>query len=87
MGFHCPERQTVADFLTSLTSPAERVVAEGYEGRAPKTPDEFAQRWKASPEYKALVEEIEEYNREYAVGGHHADKFLASRRAQQSKNQ
>lgn len=31
MGYECPQRQTVADFLTSLTNPAERVVKSGYE--------------------------------------------------------
>lgn len=87
MGFHCPDRQTVADFLTSLTSPIERVVAKGFEGRVPQTPDEFAARWKASPEYAALIAEIEEYNNEFTVGGKHAEKFLESRQAQQSKGQ
>ena len=41
MGFYCPPRQTTADFLTSLTSPAEREVRLGFEGRVPNTPDEF----------------------------------------------
>ncbi|RMD43205.1 hypothetical protein DV735_g1891, partial [Chaetothyriales sp. CBS 134920] len=42
LGFECPSRQTTADFLTSLTNPAERVVRKGFEGRTPNTPDEFA---------------------------------------------
>jgi hypothetical protein len=36
------ERQTTADFLTSLTSPAERIVKPGFENMVPRTPDEFA---------------------------------------------
>jgi ATP-binding cassette, subfamily G (WHITE), member 2, PDR len=45
LGFECPSRQTTADFLTSLTNPAERVVCQGFEGKAPSTPDEFAAAW------------------------------------------
>ncbi|KAG0161728.1 hypothetical protein PDIDSM_1159 [Penicillium digitatum] len=58
MGFHCPERQTTADFLTSLTSPSERLVRPGFEESVPRTPDEFAARWKESPERKQLLAEI-----------------------------
>ena len=46
MGFECPERQTTADFLTSLTSPQERRVRPGFEGRVPETPDQFVTAWK-----------------------------------------
>lgn len=87
MGFHCPERQTVADFLTSLTSDLERTTMPGYEKTAPSTPDEFVQRWKASEEYHALRREIEEYNREFPIGGENLQRFVASRKAQQSRGQ
>ncbi|OQE13583.1 hypothetical protein PENFLA_c046G04191 [Penicillium flavigenum] len=59
MGFHCPYRQTTADFLTSLTSPSERLVRPGFEDSVPRTPDEFAARWKDSPERKQVLAEIE----------------------------
>ncbi|CAG7944618.1 unnamed protein product [Penicillium nalgiovense] len=59
MGFHCPDRQTTADFLTSLTSPSERLVRPGFEDSVPRTPDEFAARWKDSPERKQVLAEIE----------------------------
>jgi ABC-type multidrug transport system ATPase subunit len=59
MGFHCPDRQTTADFLTSLTSPSERLVRPGFEDTVPRIPDEFATRWKESPERKQLLAEIE----------------------------
>ncbi|RDL32403.1 uncharacterized protein BP5553_08859 [Venustampulla echinocandica] len=45
MGFECPDRQTAADFLTSMTSSRERVSRPGFAGRVPCTPDEFAQAW------------------------------------------
>lgn len=87
LGFDCPDRQTTADFLTSMTSPLERIVRTGFENRAPRTPDEFASVWKASPEFAALQAEITAYNEEYVIGGQHLQEFKASRRAQQSKHQ
>ncbi|KAJ5578431.1 ABC multidrug transporter C [Penicillium hispanicum] len=87
MGFECPERQTTADFLTSLTSPAERIVKPGFENVVPRTPDEFAGAWKASTEYRNLMREIEEYDQSYPLGGESLQKFIDSRRAMQAKNQ
>lgn len=43
MGFDCPPRQTIANFLASLTSPNERRVQPGYEAQVPRTPSELAQ--------------------------------------------
>ncbi|KAF1950929.1 putative multidrug resistance ABC transporter [Byssothecium circinans] len=87
MGFDCPDRQTDADFLTSMTSAIERVVRPGWEDRVPRTPDEFAQRWKDSPERAQLLKEIDAYEQKYPVGGEHLQKFTESRRAQQAKGQ
>lgn len=87
MGFYCPERQTTADFLTSLTSDLERRVQPDFEGKTPSTPDEFESRWKASPEYKALLQDIAEYNQQNALGGEALEQFKASRRAQQARRQ
>ncbi|GFF23501.1 ABC transporter CDR4 [Aspergillus udagawae] len=87
MGFDCPERQTTADFLTSLTSPSERVVKPGFEGKVPQTPDEFVTAWKSSEAYAKLMREIDEYDREFPIGGASLEKFIESRRAMQAKNQ
>ncbi|KAK1966044.1 hypothetical protein LY78DRAFT_579238 [Colletotrichum sublineola] len=65
LGFHCPERQTTPDFLTSMTSPNERRIKPGYEHTAPRTPDEFAARWKQSQDHAALIATIEGYDREH----------------------
>lgn len=62
LGFVRPNRATTADFLTSLTNPAERIVKEGFEHRVPKGPDEFAQAWNASREARRLTREIEAFN-------------------------
>jgi ATP-binding cassette subfamily G (WHITE) protein 2 (PDR) len=87
MGFECPDRQTTADFLTSMTSPQERVVREGWASRVPRTPDDFAVRWKESANYKRLQEELEAYDTKYPIGGESFEKFKESRKAQQAKHQ
>ncbi|PNY28748.1 ABC transporter CDR4 [Tolypocladium capitatum] len=87
LGFDCPARQTTPDFLTSMTSPLERVVRPGFEGKVPRTPDEFAVAWKSSAERKALQAEIEDYNTAHPINGPDAEAFRASRQAQQAKGQ
>ncbi|KAK3381978.1 ABC-2 type transporter-domain-containing protein [Podospora didyma] len=87
LGFECPARATTPDFLTSMTSPLERIVRPGFEGKVPRTPDEFATAWKNSAEYKALHAEIEEYKLTHPINGPDAEAFRASRQAQQAKGQ
>jgi len=87
MGFVCPPRQTDADFLTSMTSAAERRVRKGYEGRVPRTATDFANAWKTSPEHAALMKEIEQYEIDHPIGGTDLQKFTESRRLQQAKGQ
>ena len=87
LGFECPARATTPDFLTSMTSPQERIVRPGFEGRAPRTPDEFAAAWKASADYKALQAEIEEYKQSHPINGPDAVAFRESKKAQQAKGQ
>ncbi|KAM7221761.1 ABC-2 type transporter domain containing protein [Rhypophila decipiens] len=87
LGFDCPPRQTTPDFLTSMTSPLERIVRPGFEGKAPRTPDEFATAWKNSMAYKQLQAEIEEYKSTHPINGPDAEAFRASRKAQQAKGQ
>ncbi|KAK8195678.1 ABC-2 type transporter-domain-containing protein [Phyllosticta capitalensis] len=87
MGFDCPDRQTTPDFLTSMTSPQERVVRAGWEDKVPRTPDEFAQRWKDSQDRAQLLRDIEAYDQKYKIGGEYYERFKESRKAQQSKGQ
>ncbi|KAK9464577.1 ABC-2 type transporter-domain-containing protein [Lipomyces arxii] len=86
MGFTCPSRQTTGDFLTSLTSPAERMVKPGFENRVPRTADEFAARWKASTLCASVRQEIDEFNDQYPLSGHSFDYFVDSRKANQSQH-
>lgn len=85
MGFHCPPRQTTADFLTSLTNPSEREVRPGFESRVPRTADEFAKAWQASNDRKELLQEIEAFDQEFPTGGDQLAKFRESRKNDQAK--
>jgi ATP-binding cassette subfamily G (WHITE) protein 2 (PDR) len=87
LGFYCPDRQTTADFLTSMTSAQERIVRDGFEQRAPRSPDEFAARWKASTTRAKLMTELDQYEKDYPMDSEHLEKFKESRRAQQAKAQ
>jgi hypothetical protein len=87
MGFESAPRQTTADFLTSLTSPTERIVKPGYEDKTPRTAAEFVVAWKRTPEYAALIRDIEAYEDKYPIGGPSVAEFTAWRRAQQAPQQ
>lgn len=60
LGFTCSDLATTADFLTSLTNPAERNVREGYELLVPQTPEEFENVWRTSDDRARLMEEIKD---------------------------
>lgn len=85
MGFDCPDRQTTADFLTSLTSPTERRARKGFEHLVPRTPDEFAARWRDSLERKQLLADIENFQNEFPIGGSKRQEFDRSRAAEKAK--
>ncbi|CAG8940173.1 unnamed protein product [Penicillium salamii] len=62
LGFYCSDRQTTPDFLTSITSPAERTIREGYQGPLYLDPDSLAQAYLQSPHYAMLQKEFAEYS-------------------------
>ncbi|KAH0534149.1 GTPase-activating protein [Glutinoglossum americanum] len=84
MGWHCPQRQTTGDFLTSVTNPSERKTREGYEAKVPRTVDEFEKYWKSSSDYAELLKEIDRHESEYPIGGPIINEFRESRRQQQA---
>lgn len=61
LGFERPSRATTADFLTSLTNPAERVARARCEGRVPRSAEDFARCWAQSDEARALKLRIHEF--------------------------
>ncbi|KAI9214566.1 hypothetical protein DS838_000516 [Geotrichum bryndzae] len=62
MGFQCPSRQATAEFLTAITDPKGRFPKPGYEDKVPRTSEEFEAYWHNSPEFRSLVNEIDDYN-------------------------
>jgi ATP-binding cassette subfamily G (WHITE) protein 2 (PDR) len=64
---YCPKRQTAGDFLTAVTNPQERKARKGMEKQVPRTPEDFEKYWRDSPEYKALQEEIRDFETEHPV--------------------
>ena len=64
LGFHCPERQTTADFLTAVTDPTERQFREGCENSAPKTPEDLEKAFRSSKAYQKIQKEIATYEEE-----------------------
>ncbi|KAF9877262.1 ABC-2 type transporter [Colletotrichum karsti] len=88
LGFVCPRNQTTPDFLTSMTSPAERegIIKRGHEKRVPHTADEFAEAWRTSSQRRQLSQEVDAYATSFRLSGsrtHFAD-FLASKKSDQS---
>ncbi|KAJ5461184.1 uncharacterized protein N7458_002736 [Penicillium daleae] len=87
MGFECPERQTTPDFLTSMTSPQERLVRAGFENKVPRTPDEFAAFWRNSEAFQLLKAEIETYKVDHPIDGPDAQRFRDLKREHQASGQ
>ncbi|KAI9729390.1 MAG: hypothetical protein M1834_006914 [Cirrosporium novae-zelandiae] len=48
LGFVCRDGANVADFLTGVTVPTERVIREGFEDKFPKTADDIRERYQQS---------------------------------------
>lgn len=84
MGYHCPGRQTTADFLTSLTNPEERIIQKGFEEKVPRTASEFAAVWLKSSERAELLNEIASFEGRFQLQGQQLEQFKKSRRAQQA---
>ncbi|VTT76298.1 unnamed protein product [Fusarium fujikuroi] len=85
MGFECPPRQTTADFLTSLTSPDERIVRPGFENKVPRSPDEFADEWRMSQHRAWLLSDIAAFEIQYPLDGKQVETLKGIRRAQKAK--
>lgn len=76
-GWHHNPRQSTPDFLTSCTSPTERVAREGCT--PPQTPDEMVRYFRESPEYEKLAREIADYKAHHLKSGD-TDEFRRAQR-------
>ncbi|CAO3689827.1 unnamed protein product [Umbelopsis vinacea] len=61
MGYTCEPRKSTPDFLTGITNPNERIVAKGFEGKVPETPEQFESYFLESQDYKELLSNMAEY--------------------------
>ncbi|KAI8577910.1 hypothetical protein K450DRAFT_266269 [Umbelopsis ramanniana AG] len=61
MGYTCEPRKSTPDFLTGITNPNERIVAEGFEGKVPETPEQMEAYFLQSQDYKNLQDAIAAY--------------------------
>ncbi|KAG8528240.1 uncharacterized protein KY384_007157 [Bacidia gigantensis] len=87
LGFYCPERETTADFLTSVTDPAQRSYRAGFEASAPKTAAEVEQIFRESDEYKEMLGDVKDYETHLEETGHlDAREFKQSVKHQQSRH-
>lgn len=86
LGLYCAERETTADFLTSVTDPAQRVFREGYQAQAPKTAEDFERVFKNSANYKKVLADVEDYEQHLNRTDHvDAREFKQSVKEQQSR--
>lgn len=85
MGWDCPPRQTTADFLTSVTSPAERQAKPGWENKVPRTAKEFYDIWLQSKEYAELKTKIDNHLAK-SEDGEMKRQLAEHHKARQSKN-
>ncbi|OAX36457.1 pleiotropic drug resistance ABC transporter [Rhizopogon vinicolor AM-OR11-026] len=65
MGYEPHDRQTTADFLVSVTNPDGRKIRDGFEGRIPRTSQEMAVAFLASPLGHANRDAMENYRCHY----------------------
>ena len=72
------------DFLTALTNPSERIVQPSFEGKVPRTPDEFAEWWRTSELRARLLQDISAFEEQYPLGGEEVEKLAATRKAERA---
>lgn len=70
-----------------MSNPVERIIKPGFENLVPRTSEDFAKRWKESPERQALLREIDQYVDEHPFNGTDFDRFASSREDEKSSKQ
>jgi ATP-binding cassette subfamily G (WHITE) protein 2 (SNQ2) len=64
LGFHCPDRWTTADFLTSVTDQHERSIRKGWEDRIPRSPAQFAAAFQKSDAFQSNLDDMAEFEKD-----------------------
>lgn len=86
LGFHCPDRQTTPDFLTSVGDPNERQFQEGKEASTPKTAEELEAAFRKSDIYKQQVVQVDRYEQAIHENSHKQKQFVDAVHEQQSNS-
>ena len=76
LGFYAPERQSTADFLTSIGDANERQFRDGMKAQCPKTPAELESAFRNSEQYKHVLTDVAEYERYLDQSGYADAKNL-----------
>lgn len=66
LGFYCPPRKSIPDFLTGICNPLEREVQPGFEESVPQHAAQFQERYYASDIYRSMMQELQEYEQQIA---------------------
>ena len=61
LGFVCGPRQTISEFLVTVTDPKACLVRADFRHKVPRTAIEFSKTWRASEKYRQLQLEIESF--------------------------
>ena len=85
LGFHAPERQTTADFLTSVGDANERQFRAGFEKSCPKTAAELEAAFRTSPHFQKVLDDVKDYEGHWATS-EHADAKAFQTTVQESKS-
>jgi ABC-type multidrug transport system ATPase subunit len=64
MGFYCPSRKSIPDFLTGLCNLNEREVRPDFDGQVPMNSVQFEKLYKVSAMHSRMMSEREEYEKE-----------------------
>lgn len=69
-----------------MTRAGERIVKPGFEGKSPRTAEEFEQCWKKSVIRESLLQDINHYDERHPIDREDYQKFKLSRIAQKAKS-
>ncbi|KAE8351305.1 ABC-2 type transporter-domain-containing protein [Aspergillus coremiiformis] len=86
MGWELPEKQVSPDFLTAITNPTERKPRPGMEDKVPRTPKEFSDYWRRSPEYQTLRNKIGKWVQEHPLDGEAAQTLRHAHEEKQARH-
>ncbi|KAI7867468.1 ABC-2 type transporter-domain-containing protein [Mucor mucedo] len=61
LGFYCPPRKSIPDFLTGLCNPIEREIIPGFENSVPVLATDFQRCYYGSSIYQDMMQELKAY--------------------------